>query len=303
MIHIIYHASDFDGKFSGLLVRLFCKSEKNVELIPMDHENKKNFNYQKINKEDVIILLDFSFDFDVMKYINENAGEFIWIDHHISAMNICKDLHIKGLRSIKHSAAKLALIYFFDDAPSNSNFRDIIDLISIYDIWDEKNEKWEDANIFQNGCKLSSWDPRDNNIFDFFQTIFKSSFDAQDFQLETLEQGRIISKYKEIANKELASRVVFPCMFQSYRAIVINGHGNSQLFDSIDLTPYEIRLIYNFNGKSYVFSIYQGNPQDDVDCSELAKRNGGGGHRGASGFDVQYIEFVNGEDGLELIVK
>lgn len=304
MIHIIYHASDFDGKFSGLIARLALSNfQEPIQMIPMDHEYKKDFNYKEIGKEDSVFLLDFSFDVDVMQWLQENVSNFIWIDHHISAINNCKHLAIKGLRDLNASAAMLCLRYFFAECPENSSFRDMINLISIHDIWDEESDLWELAELFQHGLKLAEWDARDNLTFQLIQNLFNSPKKAENFLYRTVEEGKIVSKYKKIANKQLAERTAFPCMFQNYKAIVINGSGNSQLFDSIDLTPYELRIVYFFNGRDYVFSLYQGNPEDDVDCSVIAKRNGGGGHKGAAGFEKPFMEIIKNENGLELIVK
>ena len=49
-------------------------------------------------------------------------------------------------------------------------------------------------------------------------------------------------------------------------------------------------ITFSTNGKQWRVSLYQdGRP--DVDCSVIAKKYGGGGHKGAAGFECVTLPF------------
>ena len=81
----------------------------------------------------------------------------------------------------------------------------------------------------------------------------------------------------------------FTVNFEGYKGVACNaGPGiNSDLFKTAP--PHDIMLPFYFTGRKYVVSIYSENP--DIDCSEIAKKHGGGGHKGAAGFVCNVLPF------------
>ena len=63
--------------------------------------------------------------------------------------------------------------------------------------------------------------------------------------------------------------------------------GSDQFGDEYDNHDMVCRFAYN--GKGWVYSLYSSN--ENVDCSKIAKEYGGGGHRGAAGFKLDYCIF------------
>ena len=49
-------------------------------------------------------------------------------------------------------------------------------------------------------------------------------------------------------------------------------------------------MTYQFNGKHWSFSIYT--TKDDIDCSAIAKKRGGGGHKKAAGFEAKDLSVI-----------
>jgi len=47
---------------------------------------------------------------------------------------------------------------------------------------------------------------------------------------------------------------------------------------------------FQFDGKKWTISLYT--TKDEIDCSVIAKSNGGGGHKKAAGFQVEDISKV-----------
>ena len=60
---------------------------------------------------------------------------------------------------------------------------------------------------------------------------------------------------------------------------------DSHDFDSIDASKYDMLIGFSFNGKEWAYSLRS----TTIDCSEVAMKYGGGGHKGASGFSTKEL--------------
>ena len=67
------------------------------------------------------------------------------------------------------------------------------------------------------------------------------------------------------------------------------GLAGSDWFKSIDDGSYDILMPFSYNGKSgnWSYSMYS----KTTDVSVIAKKYGGGGHKGASGFTLDRLIF------------
>lgn len=72
------------------------------------------------------------------------------------------------------------------------------------------------------------------------------------------------------------------------KCLVVNRRCNSLIFGNL-IKDYPIVAIWVFDGEKYKYSIYSDKP--DVNCSKIAERYGGGGHKGASGFVSEKMIF------------
>ncbi len=77
--------------------------------------------------------------------------------------------------------------------------------------------------------------------------------------------------------------------FEGYRAIAMNTtRFNSQAFDS---TPgYDLMIPFRFDGKEWAYSLYT---TKEIDCSAIAKKFGGGGHKKSAGFKSRINLFAS----------
>ena len=67
------------------------------------------------------------------------------------------------------------------------------------------------------------------------------------------------------------------------------GLVGSDWFKSVDDGSYDILMPFSFNGRNgtWTYSMYS----KTVDVSEIAKKYGGGGHKGAAGFNTNRLIF------------
>jgi len=273
MIVIYYHRQDLDGMCSGEIVR---RHHPEAKLVGVNYNEP--FDNSIISKGDTVYVVDFSFTYEEMLWLNNNC-ELTWIDHHRSAMENLNDLNFRGLRRIGTAACLLCWEYLYPNRPIPY----FVKLLSDYDVWNHKNP---DVLAFQYGIRLHENTRPGSSIWtDYFN-------DSSDWALEktavqkTIANGQLILEYETAQNAKYAASMAYEAEFESYRAIVINKpFSNSKIFDSVyDSDKHDIMIIFGCKepGTPYKYSLYCNKPE--IDVSKLAVKYGGGGHKGAAGF-------------------
>jgi len=272
----IYHSADSDGKCSGAIVK---NKFPECELIGMNYG--ESFPFDKIKKDEVVYMVDFVFQpFSLMDDILKITPNLIWIDHHISAIKEyeASGLKIEGLREVGKAACELTWMYLYQtqDVPY------CVKLLSLYDIWNHT-----DPNVldFQNGLWLENTYPD--------SPIWKDIFDSEpSFYNPILENGKIILRYRTLEDTRYVKSCSFEAEFEGYKCIVVNKmYTSSKVFDSIwDETKYDMMVIFGYRKGYWHVSLYS--TKASVDVSILAKKYGGGGHKGAGGMELNMDDMI-----------
>lgn len=118
-VAIVFHRIDFDGMFSYAIARVASKSENDTitEVTPVP------FNYNDPIDDlpdwsafDYIVMADIMLPVDIMKDLHDRFfDKVIWIDHHITAINLSKEHgydDFNGIRDTAHAACVLSYMYF-----------------------------------------------------------------------------------------------------------------------------------------------------------------------------------------------
>lgn len=265
-----YHRVDLDGVCSGAIVK---RRFEDCEMVGINYGDEYDFN--SIPDNTTIYVVDFSFDRDVMEDLNKRC-ELIWLDHHKSAIEKCDGLgYIKGARKIDKAGCELTWEYLY---PHNTPTA--VRYLGLYDTWRwVKNPDSEEILQFQYGMRALNLSV-DSSDWDYY---FRGIMEMR----PVIDNGKAILEYQQQQYANQVKNWSYEVKFEGYRAIVMNAHGNSQLFDSVwDENKYDIMLLYRFNGKKNVVSIYT---TKDIDCSLIAQKFGGGGHAKACGFQCDTI--------------
>jgi oligoribonuclease NrnB/cAMP/cGMP phosphodiesterase (DHH superfamily) len=102
-----------------------------------------------------------------------------------------------------------------------------------------------------------------------------------------LHDGEILRRYKMVQDARTAKAGYFTTKLDGHTVLAINAGGNSDLLASVwDPTKWEFVLLFVLNYRGWKVSLFQSTGGADVNVGEIAKRYGGGGHRGAAGFTV-----------------
>lgn len=283
----IFTHTDLDGKSSGAIIYWFWKKYGNpkeigdIKVYLVDYSMP--FPLEVVEDNELVYISDFApqetEDFDKLLEITPNI---VWLDHHISAIEKYKYLadKVEGIRREGEAGCMLTWQYLY-----KSPMPKIIEMLGQYDIWDFS--KYGDELLYlQEGLVLYDTFPTSKLWVKWMNNDPEYPLD------EILQLGKIINTATKISNKGILEKLGFETEFEGYRAICCNtSEKNSLFFDSVKDEEYDLLIPFTYNGKTKVWDISLYTTKEDIDCSKIAIKYGGGGHIQASGFSIEELPF------------
>ncbi len=267
-----FHKSDLDGHCSGAIV---YQRYPQTKLTGIDYNSV--LDRKSIKPNERVYVLDFCFPKDDMLWLHKHAI-LIWCDHHKTSMNMMEASanKIAGFREIGRAGCELTWEWLHAEKATPW----AVWAIGRHDVWDHAASRH--ILPFQYGLRQHENIWPDSHIWKYY---FETSFKDKWIQ-NTLFEGNIILKYEKNQNTKYAKAMSYESDFMGLRAIVMNKpFSNSMVFESV-YNPDKHDLMILFSTKEYhegiKYSLYSDKP--DIDVSVLAKKMGGGGHKGAAGF-------------------
>ena len=281
-----YHREDLDGAMSAAIVRKYAKGGDNVFIpIPVTHGDDIDWTAYKNFVDPCVVIVDFAPEGDtkgILEKLNYNAS-LLWLDHHKTAIDAANSHKICGIRDTKFAACELTYKYFYGDGVMPKS----IELLGRYDVFDRSDHrKWEKQILpFQYGMRLHAPVTEDpHRLMKILEeTLLWDDRDVDDM----IGIGETVLKYQKTVD-EKTCRGAYEIEFEGHDCIAVNASGSSTVLDSAAKPHHKIRIMWRFVGDKFVVSLYE-NGHDDIDCGALAKKFGGGGHKGAAGFSVEDI--------------
>jgi hypothetical protein len=270
----IFHRADFDGLCSEAIARKALG----------DSSHYLGFDYgdpiPDLAPYETVYLIDISLPVKIML---ESAAKLIWIDHHKSAIEAMKGIQFRESRLIDGVAACRLAWQYFNNGLKGWSRQDYIDrkvsepyavqLLGEFDIWDKRNP---DVDLFQLGINVQE---------PVWSDLLRS--DNYTYIMKIVERGTVIKAYTDIINAQIITERGFDVVFEglTFRALNI-ARCNSMTFTAAIKPHHEGCLAYHWNGSKWRFSLYHVDHRKDIDLSIVAVKHGGGGHRGACGFEL-----------------
>jgi len=290
-----YHR-DMDGICAAAIVynaSFLCQDGITLEtpgMISIDY--KDTLDLKTIQPNEKIWIVDFSFKPEVMEELLKITQDITWIDHHKTAMEYKYSQELKGIRDNNFSGCELTWKYIH---PTKTMPR-IVEMSGRYDVWDfskygdELNELQAGIRLFEHNPENNNWEKWLNNKREEVNEIFGGGEGILVDGLELLlNEGTVALKYRNNQYTSLIKAWSFFVDFEGYKAVCCNvGSTSSQLFDSVK-EDYDLMIPFVFDGKQWTVSLYT---KKDIDCSEIAKKYGGGGHKQAAGFQCKELPFT-----------
>ena len=211
-----------------------------------------------------VAILDFSYSRDIIMSMMEEANSLVVVDHHKSAESALKDLP-GMIFDMNHSGAYLSWVYFHPDKEIPKFVLHIEDR----DLWKWKLSHSEEFCI----------------AFDMLNYDLKKISNCMDASVvkEMIQQGSTLLAYKTHNVNRIANTASIR-KFLGHNALVINSSVWMSEIGSELSKECDVVFIWSWSHKRRVHRVSLRSFYDHVDCSELAKKYGGGGHKKAAGF-------------------
>lgn len=313
---VIYHSADFDGIFCREIARTWLPGEDTTFVgwnfgdaplpVPeglvyvMDLPVTAVFGAQAIRfREDWITRGTSPPAYELQFSSGRQAFiDVVWIDHHKSSIEDHPE-DLPGYRIDGVAACRLAWQWFWHWArdarterlPAKESYlsRKVIEPLAVrwageYDVWDKRDP---DSETFQFGLRTAERIRWEDLLGDDLQ------FGAH-YARKIMLQGQPVQRYQQEIDAQLVSSRSFLLNWEGLKWLVLNtARCNSLTFAAKDVpeTGHDALLGYYCKGDRWVVSLYHARHRTDLDLSEIAKRHGGGGHRGACGFTCQGLPF------------
>jgi len=289
-----YHA-DADGRCAGFWVKLSAaitdKSQYDIKFIEINYGMP--FPFDIIQQDEQIYIVDYSIEPQEMLRLLEITKDVTWIDHHKTAIAKYVDFpcDIRGVRVDGVAACMLTYCYLHHmtdrgigtiipfDTSMTEKAPKFTKLITDWDVW--KFEYGNDTRNFITNFNTRDFCPWSSNWDDFFINDCERICDI------FIRDGAMMNRFRDQWAKEYCRVKGFETVIDGRKAFAMNlGMCNSEYFKSI--SGYDILMPFCFDGETWTVSMYS----QTVDVSEIAKKYGGGGHKGASGFQCKELPFV-----------
>ncbi len=321
----IYHSIDLDGWMSAAIIKLW-NQKQNLEMGKSEKFQDDNldflgFNYSDdipdLSDYDRVIMCDISFPVEEMMSMHLTLlNNFIWIDHHKSAINdiikfydealeggitdgdsiVEKYGYPMGNRKVDYAACELTWMLFFP----TQEMPEIVRMLGRYDCFGHKGTNEEQEVLeFQYAARTV--------ISNYEHAYYYLNSYLQDDRaiIEALPEdgsaiyGFLCTEAKQSYKNGFKIYLNEP-IFKDTELIDVNVRKficiNKERFNPINFginyhdEGYDGAACFHYANGMYNFSLYNDNGL--VDCSVIAKNLGGGGHKGAAGFRVKNINNI-----------
>lgn len=280
----ILHHYDADGRASGAVARWFLKDAYELNLVEIEHGQP----LPVFLPGSTWMVLDFSLPRDVLEKALSDGVQIIWCDHHITAIEKLKDHQdLPGIRTIEHSGCVLTWLWcsefgkkFFPKANQSLG----VVHPSVIFVGDRDTWKWEFPETKLFGAGLMTYDIKPTS------PVWEDLFSNRLTIAEVIKRGEIYNEALAVRNAGLILSKGFSTMIDGYRAFCLNASGIGR--DSFDAVlagqGYDLYVLFTYNGKYWKYTAYTAG---QLDVSNIAVLRGGGGHKGACGWESNRLEF------------
>lgn len=291
---ICFYHNDADGKCAGHWVYELAKRKtENDEIVFVEMDYSKTFPLWMVKENERVYIVDFSIEPNSMRELLRITKDITWIDHHKTAIEKYKDFKydIRGIRYDGVAGCMLTYCYLSMmtecgegkitpfDIQMTDRAPKFTKLIADWDVW--KFQYGDYTRYFMTAFNAGNFHPRSAEWIALFHGNDKACRDMA-------KKGITMMQYRDSFAKSYISRFGFETKIDGHKAFAMNlGNCNSEFFKSLPEGAYDIFIAFCFDGKVWTVSLYS----KTVDVSEIAKKYGGGGHKGAASFVTKELPF------------
>jgi len=273
----IYHRNN-DGRCAAAIVNKRFGRLTDIDFIGMQYG--EDLPWETFSEHEHVVIVDFSLKKHQWDHLFEVTQNVTWIDHHISAIeDEDNPHHLPGVRENGVAGAMLTWDYFYSGITPPL----AVKFISDYDIWAFRYG--DTTKEFSQGLWFYDTHPQSN----IWETLLCShKHETTHLIGRILKDGRTIIKHNKKTWASIVKRQSISSHWEGYRIQVVNLRGPSLVFESLELDTCDLLVLWSYTGKYYQVNVFT-QDNSDVDVSKICKKYGGGGHRGAGGFEIKKL--------------
>lgn len=245
------------------------------------------------------------------EFLNDDRFTYTQYKTHVSPINELREIYLGphedhmhiGTVAVGNKCSACRLVYEY----LKNNCHPLVEeyaackilstYVSTFDIWDEKAELWDDALCFNTACTMFNFFPGSDDWNYFF--LKDNSTETANRVKEQIEKGRIYLEYQKQCDAHSARRYAGTLIWEGKRFCAINTtRAQSQTVDTVfDRSIHDAVLVYVYDPSGvWKVSMYSSNmmgeeDKKNLDLSPIARKYGGGGHKGACGFSCKQLPF------------
>lgn len=296
---IVFHHADADGIMGAFIIKQKYDNnlhnqnwDRNVNCIPCSYGEKYDLNFfkDKVNEyfsdeqQNIVYMIDYAIQpnnqmLNFWNWLADKNCKFIWIDHHLTAIENLKHLNIPGLQSSKTSGCLNTWLFEHNNETTPMCIRFVND----FDTWNKHSEYSWDKQLFPLCYFLEALGQDLNDNTGELTSHLNEMFQNNNYTNKCINIGKYI--YKFITNKyQNNTNKIYPAKWNDYNVLLLNStfKGSSQFELYEDYQNYDLLIAWHFNGKKYIYGVYSTNPK--INCGDICKTFlNGGGHPGAAG--------------------
>ena len=327
-----YYHTDLDGQAAAFCVHAWAGIHG-----PHEHGNcmrpityGDEFPVSNILPGEQVWIVDYSIDPKDMEALLAVTPHVTWIDHHKTSIDKYEGFphHLRGIRCSGVAGCVLTwqyLHWYTRRGEGEERFGDLgdpypyentdtmpvprmIELVGDRDIWAWKHG--DETKHFFAGSQLHDTSPESDF---WWKCMEHETQDApppntgnRDARLrgekwwaQLLRDGETIERYKAQSDVGVNEAIGYEVDFEGYRCFACNRARVSSDRFGDRIGRYDILLPHYHNGKQWTVSLYS----ESVDVSDIAKRYGGGGHKGAAGFQCPSLPWMSAPAGASINPK
>lgn len=298
----VYHSRDLDGWCSAAIIgAVYYKEQSLMRFLGWDYVNELP-DINIFDWCDELIMVDVSFP---PHFLNKVMAKYLSlkvliIDHHKTTIDAMNEYSVDIQFYCTDKFAACELTWFFHNTylkveeltqKEEHRLPDTIKYLGLYDSFRHKSYGGDVEKMtmfFQYAARAKYSGPND------FEADFLLKNKVNDeIVISLLSAGKDIFDYLVMEAKQLYnSKKVFEVFFDGHLFLMINRERFNPINFGIEYHKYGAEGFgcFWYDKGRWVFSLY--NDDGQVDVSEICKKRGGGGHRGAAGFVIDDINKI-----------
>lgn len=281
---ICFHHNDLDGRCAAAIVRLWNEQNAPEPIVFVELDYKDRVPVERIQPNDFVTIVDFSFKPEVMAQVLAKTERVHWCDHHKTAAGYDYGRELDGFRDFTDkglAGCECTWRHFFPNAPVPR----AVTLTGDRDAW-----RWEhgtDTAWFNQAMKIRGQSPESST----WEMLLRNTPESSALLALILKDGAACVAFRDSFCKDYANSYGFETEFDGYKAFAMGLYmfGSEAFGDHFKQFP--LCLSFVFTGRQWTVGLYS----ETIDVGEIARKHGGGGHKGAAGFVCDELPFRKAE--------